>query len=111
VKWSGPALVDGRLWPLGNGSSVLLPRGRHSIEAAPKAPAMRLIDFNGELKSASALGDGVEFAYQSSARAMAEVEGTGGLKRVEIDGAEVKPQMAGGVLMLPRGQHVVTIVR
>jgi hypothetical protein len=111
VKWSGPALVDGRLWPVGNGSSVLLPRGMHSIEAAPKAAAMRLVDFNGELKSASALADGVEFAYQSSARAMAEIDGPGALKRVEIDGAEVKPQVVGNVLLLPRGQHLVTIVR
>ncbi len=109
VKWSGPALVDGRLWPVGNGSSLLLPRGMHAIEAAPKAPAMRLIDFNGELKSAKALVDGVEFAYQSGARAMAEFEGAP--KRVEIDGAEVKPQIAGHVVMLPRGQHVVTVVR
>jgi hypothetical protein len=111
VRWNGPALVDGRLWPAGNGSSVLLPRGTHAIEAAAKAPAMRLVDFNGELRSASALADGVEFAYRSSARAMVQLDGTSALKRLEIDGAEAKPRIAGNVLMLPRGQHLVTITK
>jgi hypothetical protein len=30
-------------------------------------------------------------------------------KRIEIDGAEWHPQIAGEVLLLPRGQHLVTI--
>jgi hypothetical protein len=109
VKWDGPAMVDGRLWPAMNGSAILLPRGMHAIERAEKAPVARLIDFNGELKSAVALEDGIEFAYQSSARAMARLDQSP--RKVEIDGAEVKPQMAGLVLILPRGQHLVTLAK
>jgi hypothetical protein len=112
VKWTGPAMVDGRLWPAvsgSNGSAILLPRGMHAIEPAAKAPALRLIDFNGELQSASALEDGIEFAYRSSSRAMAQLERTP--RKVEIDGAEAHPQMAGTVLLLPRGQHLVTITK
>jgi hypothetical protein len=109
VKWDGPAMVDGRLWPAMNGSALLLPRGMHAIERAEKAPPLRLIDFNGELKSAVALEDGIEFAYQSSARAMARLEQSP--RKVEIDGADAKPPMAGLVLILPRGQHVVTLTK
>jgi hypothetical protein len=107
VKWGGPALVDGKLWPASNGSSVLLPRGMHSIEIAPKAPPVQMIDFNGELKSTAALPNGIEFAYQSSTRAMVQLDRAA--TKIEIDGAEWKPQIAGDVLMLPRGQHLVTI--
>jgi hypothetical protein len=107
VKWSGPALVDGRLWPAANASYVLLPRGMHALEVAPKGPALRLIDFNGDLKSATTLSDGLEFAYQSSTRALARIDRTP--KRIEIDGAEAKPEFAGDILILPRGQHLVTV--
>jgi hypothetical protein len=112
VKWTGPATVDGRLWPVvngSNGSAILLPRGMHAIELAAKAPTLRLIDFNGELQSASALEDGIEFAYRSSSRAMAQLERAP--QKVEIDGVEAHPQMAGTVLLLPRGQHLVTITK
>jgi hypothetical protein len=107
VKWTGPALVDGRLWPAASDSAVLLARGMHSIERAEKAAPLRLIDFNGELKSASALAGAIEFAYSSNVRAMARLDRMP--KRIEIDGAEWHPQIAGEVLMLPRGQHLVTI--
>jgi hypothetical protein len=68
-----------------------------------------MLDFNGELKSAKVISDGLEFAYQSSARAMATLERAPG--KVEIDGAEVKPEFAGNVLILPRGQHLVTLTK
>jgi hypothetical protein len=32
-------------------------------------------------------------------------------RKVEIDGVEVHPQMVGTVLLLPRGQHLVTITK
>jgi hypothetical protein len=107
VPWQGPALVDGKPWPVLNGKTLWLPRGPHSIEPAQNAIALKMLDFNGELKSAKAVANGVEFAYQSSARAMATLEHAP--RKVEIDGAEVKPQFAGNVLILPRGQHLVTL--
>jgi hypothetical protein len=109
VKWTGPATVDGRLWPVMNGSAILLPRGMHAIETAAKTPALRLVDFNGDLQSAAALEDGIEFAYRSSSRAMAQLERAP--RKVEIDGVEAHPQMAGTVLLLPRGQHLVTVTK
>ena len=70
---------------------------------------LRILDFNGDLKSAKVIADGVEFAYQSSARAMATLERAP--RKVEIDGAELKLEMIGNVLVLPRGQHLVTIAK
>jgi hypothetical protein len=109
VPWQGPALVDGKPWPVLNEKTLWLPRGPHSIEPSAKATALKILDFNGDLKSAKATTDGLEFAYQSSARAMATLEHTPG--KVEIDGAEVKPEMTGNVLILPRGQHLVTLTK
>jgi hypothetical protein len=51
----------------------------------------------------------MEFAYQSSARALATMDHTP--HKIEIDGAEMKPVMSGNVLILPRGQHLVTLTQ
>ena len=66
---------------------------------------MRILDFNGDLKTAGITAGGVEFAYQSSARAMALLQQAP--SRLEIDGVDQAPQMSGNVLLLPRGQHLV----
>jgi hypothetical protein len=107
VPWQGPALVDGKTWPVLNGKTLWLPRGPHSIEPAAKAIALKILDFNGELKSAKVVADGVEFAYRSSSRALATLEHPP--HKIEIDGAETNPDMIGNVLILPRGQHLVTL--
>jgi len=109
IPWQGPALVDGKPWPVLNDKTLWLPRGAHSLETSSRATALRILDFNGDLKSAKVVADGVEFAYQSSARAMATLEHVP--NKVEIDGVEVKPEFAGNVLILPRGQHLVTITQ
>jgi hypothetical protein len=69
-------------------------------------PVLRLLDLNAELRSAAAVPGGMEFAYQSSARALAYFESPPA--RVQIDGVEAHPVMLGNVMMLPRGQHFVT---
>jgi hypothetical protein len=107
VPWKGPALVDGKLWPVTDGSTVWLPAGAHSIEAAPQAPALRVLDFNGDLKSASAATGGLEFIYQNSARAIAIVDRTP--KSLAIDGVPSVPQMLGNALLLPKGQHLIQL--
>ncbi|HLJ15234.1 MAG TPA: hypothetical protein VKV15_12110 [Bryobacteraceae bacterium] len=107
VPWHGPALVNGRLWPVSDGETVWLPAGPNTVESAAKTPAARLIDFNGELKAASSLAQGLEFAYQSNSRALARLDRTP--KRVEVDGVEDNVERVGNVLVLPRGQHIVTI--
>ena len=106
VRWASPALVDGRPWPVASDSVIWLPPGSHSIQAAAVKPVLRLLDLNAELHSAAAVPGGMEFAYQSSARALAHFESPPA--SFEIDGAEAHPVMLGNVVMLPRGQHVVT---
>jgi hypothetical protein len=108
VAWKGPALVDGKVWPFTNESTVSLPRGAHAVERSGRAPAFRILDFNGELRSAAVVAGGVEFAYQSGARALARVERIP--RRVEIDGVETRVESIGNVLLLPRGQHLVTLI-
>ena len=114
VPWKGAAAVDGKPWPFADDTTVWLPAGMHAIEPAfpagnsdAKPPAMRVLDFNGRLKSAGESASGIEFAYQSNARAMALLDRAPA--RMELDGAETPPKMAGNVLILPRGQHVVAL--
>jgi hypothetical protein len=107
VQWSGPAPVDGQLWPVANGDTVWIPAGTHTLEAAPTPPPFRLLDFNGELTSASASADSIQFAYRSGGRALATLERAP--RRVKIDGAEAYPPMVGNTLVLPRGQHLLTV--
>jgi hypothetical protein len=110
VPWNGPALVNGRLWPATDGNTVWLPPGPHAVEAAAAPPRLRLLDFNGELRTAAALPEGIEFSYQSASRALAVVERKPA--RLEVDGESAAIEgidgVAGFVLFLPRGQHLVT---
>jgi hypothetical protein len=107
VLFSGPALVDGKPWPIASDSMVWIPVGTHSIEPGTAIPGLRVTAFNGELKSASVTADGIEFAYRSSARALATVDRAP--RRLEIDGAEAALHMEGNVILLPRGQHLVVL--
>ena len=111
VAWQGPALVDGQLWPITGDGIIWLPPGAHAIENAPMMPATRILDFNGNLKTAFATPNGVEFAYGSDTRAFAVVDGRP--SRIEIDGVEAQSRIVNSgdrsVVFLPRGQHLVTI--
>ena len=111
IRWEGEAQVDGRLWPAGDGQTLWIPRGRHTIQPATRRPAMRLLDLTGELVSAASLEGGLEFTYQSSARAFAILESRPG--KVRIDSLPVRPpelESPGRVtLQLPHGRHVVRV--
>ena len=107
VAWDGPALVDGRLWPVSNSTTIWLPRGTHTLEAALLNPALHIRDFNGEIRTASATTKQIEFSYQSSARAFAVLDKKP--SKMELDGAEAPLEWNGNVLTLPRGQHLVTL--
>ena len=110
VAWDGPALVNGKPWPVRDDSTVWLPPGAHAIKPANRDVPWRVLDFNGTLRSASETPAGVEFAYESSSRAIAVLNFRPA--RVELDGVEAKADamVSGGrfVLMLPRGQHLVS---
>jgi hypothetical protein len=106
VPWKVPAEVNGRPWPVWDGSTLWLPPGPQAIQASPVTPPLRLADLNAQLQSASVLGRGLEFAYRSSSRAIAIFDRLPA--RVEIDGEKVEPHFLGPALFLPRGQHFVT---
>jgi hypothetical protein len=109
VPWDGPALVDGRPWPVRSDRLVWLPAGAHAIEPGPPGAAPRILDFNGDLQSARYGPNGsLELAYRSQARAFAVLDRPP--VRVEVDGVEMQPDLCGpNVVVLPRGQHLVTI--
>ncbi|MCP5119942.1 MAG: hypothetical protein GY953_54790, partial [bacterium] len=88
ISWSGGATVDGRLWPVQNEDTLWLPAGAHSIEPSADTAPVRLLDFNGELKTAFAAPEGVEFAYESSSRAFAVLDRKP--TSVEVDGVATK---------------------
>jgi hypothetical protein len=116
VPWQGPALVNGHLWPVRSETTLWLPPGPNVIEPAPAASvskdaALRMVDFSGDLRSASVITDGLRFTYSSSARALALVNARP--RKLEIDGAPSTPKLgpsgAGFVLTLPKGEHVVQL--
>jgi hypothetical protein len=107
VAWRGPALVDGRPWPVRSANHVWLPRGTHAVESAASSPPLLLTDLNADLHSARALPNGVEFVYVSAARGFAVLDRTP--DRIEIDGEAAEGVLDGLLLRLPRGQHLVTV--
>jgi len=114
VAWHGDALVDGQLWPAADADTVWLPAGPHSIEAAqakagPPCAGPHLVRLNADLKAARSLGaQSIEFSYRSASRALAVLDRPP--KTLQVDGAPEAPVLAGPTtLLLPRGQHVVTL--
>jgi hypothetical protein len=111
VAWQGPAIVNGRLWPVHDQTTLWLPAGPNVIEPAQKDPAIRMLDFNGNLRSANASATGLEFSYQSNARAAAVLNARP--HKLEVDGSASDQKILESgqnfVVLLPRGQHVVAI--
>jgi hypothetical protein len=107
AAWEGPARVDGQPWPFATGSMAILPAGTHTIEPAPAYPPLRVLDLNGELKSAAATASGVELVYESSGRVLMRLDRVP--RHVEIDGVETPPEVRDRILLLPRGQHRAVI--
>ncbi len=111
MPWQGPARVNGRPWPVRNDTTLWLPAGHNVIEAGQAEPPLRILDFNGNLRSGSVTGEHLTFSYASNARAMAELNASPGA--IEIDGAAAHPKIlessSNYIVLLPRGQHVVEI--
>jgi hypothetical protein len=108
IAWEGPATVNGKPWPIRDGKTIWLPPGAHAIEPAAQDPTVRVVHFNGQLLSAAAASEQLEFSYRSSARAIVVLESA--VRHLEIDGEPI-PAPSGTQLFLPRGQHLVTIKR
>jgi hypothetical protein len=112
VRWNGPATVNGRVWPIHDTNTVWLLAGVNRVEPAAKDAPVLILDFNGRLQSAHSLNDGVEFSYQSSARAIAVLNVRP--RAMELDGVRSEPAVIESegkfVVMLPRGQHLASLL-
>lgn len=112
VPWKGAARVNGRPWPAGDGAVVWLPPGVQNIEPADAAPPARLLDFNGELKSAGVTAKGIQFSYTTFSRAIAVLDRKPVRQQIDMEEAPVDLIESGGrpfLLILPRGQHLVAL--
>jgi hypothetical protein len=107
LPWKGLAYVDGSPWPIADASTVWLPAGPHSVEPAPPTTAPRVERLNADIRAARIVDAAtIEFAYKSSARAIAVLDRP--VASVEVDGVP-EPASDSRVILLPRGQHVVTV--
>jgi hypothetical protein len=109
IPWKGGAKVDDEPWPAQDDNTLWLPAGPHAVEPAAAATGPRLVSLTGELKAVRPAGPHViEFTYQARARAIAILSRKP--VHMQIDGEEQAVSAAeGNVLLLPRGQHVVTL--
>jgi hypothetical protein len=109
VPWQGPAVVDGAPWPITDGATLWLSPGSHQVEPGLQPLAHRVLRFEGNLKSAAVIANGIGLSYQSSSRTFAIVDRVP--SRVVIDGAVTEPVLAGPTtLILPRGQHLISLL-
>jgi hypothetical protein len=109
IPWKGSAKVDGQLWPAQDDDTLWLPAGPHAVEPAPRVAGPRLLHLTGDLKAARVVdAHTLEFTYQSASHAIAILSRRP--LKLQVDGVEETPKLAGPVtLLLPRGQHVVTL--
>lgn len=107
LPWKGAASVDGSPWPIADAETVWLPAGPHSVESAAPNSAPRVLRLNADLRGARIVdATTIEFAYQSSARAIAVLDTP--VVRLEVDGVSESVARTRTIL-LPRGQHLVTV--
>ena len=108
IPWKGPAMVDGQPWPVLDPTTVWLPAGPHSVEPGGPDSPIHVLRLNADLKSARIVDrTTVEFSYESQSRAIAVLDCVP--SSIQIDGAPASPAKE-AIVLLPRGQHVVTIV-
>jgi len=109
LPWKGAATVDDLPWPLADGETVWLPPGAHAVEPGKEAGGLHVVRLNADLQAARRVdAKSLEFSYQSAARAIAVFDRRP--LELTLDGAEEPLEFAGPMtILLPRGQHVVTI--
>ena len=109
IPWKGGAKVDGEFWPVHDDQTLWLPAGPHAVEPVPAMAGPRLLHLTGDLKAAQVVNAyTLEFTYQSASRAIAIINRAP--LKLQIDGVDEALKLAGpATLLLPRGQHVVTL--
>jgi hypothetical protein len=81
VRWKGNAKVNGILWPLTDGESILLPAGAWHVEATQTQPPMRVTDLNVRIEAVVKEESGIRIQYTSRAQGTALIESLSGLER------------------------------
>jgi len=111
VRWKGPALVNGRPWPVAGGGTLWLPAGQHAVTPGGAEPLMPVLDLNATLEKASSNGPVTDFEYRAAHRGFVLVPAV--LERLEIDGKAAQPRTwtvdDGLVVELPPGAHRVRL--
>ncbi len=105
---AGAVTVDGQPWPVRDGETVWLPAGKHTLALAPGDGASpKLAGCNGRILTLTPSAKAIDFAYESSARNYCRLAAKP--TALEVDGAPVSLPAAGTILVLPRGQHLVSL--
>jgi hypothetical protein len=111
ISWKGPALVDGRMWPAADDTTIWLPAGRHGITSAESRPVARLLYINGDLLRASVTQNAIEFEYRSRTQAIALLDANP--QRILIDGEPAPVPVLKATqhysVLLPKGTHFVRV--
>jgi hypothetical protein len=107
VLWRGAAEVDGKPWPFHDRASLLIPAGRHTVAAGIVEPPVMISDFNGELKTVVSERDTIDFSYRNATRAIVILGSPAA--SIEVDGVAYSGDPTNKVIMLPAGEHVVTV--
>ena len=102
-------MVDDLPWPVRDGDTLWLPPGAPCDRSGEGDAGLRIVRLNAELQDARRLSANcVEFAYESTARAIAVLDRRP--LKLSLDGREEPLELAGpNTVLLPRGQHLVTI--
>jgi hypothetical protein len=109
VKWSGPAELDGKSWPLKDENGVLIPSGKHRLSVGIHNPPVTIGDFNGRIGTVAVDGNTVEISYSNSSRVL--VLPSSPVASIDVDGSPYWLSATGGrssPIVLPPGEHFVS---
>lgn len=81
LRWRGDAKVNGMVWPLSDGESLLLPAGEWRIEASPERPSHRVRELNVRLESCTFEDSAAVIHYSSRTRGTAVIESSAGIEK------------------------------
>ncbi len=109
IAWQGPVEIDGKSWPVQDSEFVLAPAGQHRLSVALEKPCLTLRDFNGGIRSATAMNERLDISYEDPTRAIVVLSSA--VSSIEIDGAPLTTAKQSGAILLPAGQHLVTFVQ
>ena len=108
LLFPGPLLLDGRPWPLTDGSTVALPAGKHRLTRAATPLPYSLLGLNADIEEAEVGQGWIEVVYRNEGRVWALLPSPP--ERVEVEGTPWKGERidreGGGVsLSLPEGKR------